>query len=157
MRCLVRIETVATVLLNRRHLAFGMTLCMAVMMLIIRQQHETPMLPAACLSALLCPLIVWPVRRAALCRHPRSAQAVLVRHHPVWSGARVPDSRWSDGLHHGERADQHGGNATRCSWVWACFSEVPSVANFTGGMIVKAAVVGHIWHSNRVRMAAAVT
>jgi drug/metabolite transporter (DMT)-like permease len=41
-------------------LAFGMTLCMAIMMLIIREHHETPMLPAACLSALLCPLLVWP-------------------------------------------------------------------------------------------------
>jgi drug/metabolite transporter (DMT)-like permease len=41
-------------------LALGMTVCMAIMMLILRQQHETPMLPAACLSALLCPLLVWP-------------------------------------------------------------------------------------------------
>jgi drug/metabolite transporter (DMT)-like permease len=41
-------------------LAFGMTICMAIMMLIIREHHETPMLPAACLSALLCPLVVWP-------------------------------------------------------------------------------------------------
>jgi hypothetical protein len=41
-------------------LAFGMTICMAIVMLIIRQHHETPMLPAACLSALLCPLLVWP-------------------------------------------------------------------------------------------------
>jgi hypothetical protein len=31
------------------------------MMLIIRQHHETLMLPAACLSALLCPLLVWPL------------------------------------------------------------------------------------------------
>ena len=41
-------------------LGFGMALCMAIMMLIIRDRHETPMLPAACLSALLCPLLVWP-------------------------------------------------------------------------------------------------
>ena len=41
-------------------LAFGMTVCMAVMMLIIRRHDATPMLPAACLSALLCPLLVWP-------------------------------------------------------------------------------------------------
>jgi drug/metabolite transporter (DMT)-like permease len=42
-------------------LAFGMTICMAVMMLLLRQQRDTPMLPAACLSALLCPLAVWPL------------------------------------------------------------------------------------------------
>jgi hypothetical protein len=34
---------------------------MAIMMLIIRDRHETPMLPAACISALLCPLVVWPL------------------------------------------------------------------------------------------------
>src|SRR5689334_21389052 len=42
-------------------LAFGMTVCMAIMMLILRQQQHTPMLPAACLAALLCPLAVWPL------------------------------------------------------------------------------------------------
>jgi len=36
-------------------------------------------------------------------------------------------------------------------WVWVCFSEGPSIANFTGGMIVMAAVVGHVWHSNQSR------
>src|ERR1019366_7877755 len=41
-------------------LAFGMTVCLAVMLLILRHRRETPMLPAACLSALLCPLLVWP-------------------------------------------------------------------------------------------------
>jgi drug/metabolite transporter (DMT)-like permease len=41
-------------------LGFGMALCMAIMMLIIRQHYEPPMLPAACISALLCPLLVWP-------------------------------------------------------------------------------------------------
>lgn len=41
-------------------LAFGMTACMAIMMLIIRRQQQTPMLPAACLSALLCPVVAWP-------------------------------------------------------------------------------------------------
>jgi drug/metabolite transporter (DMT)-like permease len=28
------------------------------------------------------------------------------------------------------------------AWVWFCFSEAPSVANFAGGVIVMAAVVG---------------
>ena len=35
---------------------FGMALCMAIVMLIIRQHHETPMVPAACI---LCLLPVW--------------------------------------------------------------------------------------------------
>jgi hypothetical protein len=41
--------------------------------------------------------------------------------------------------------------------VWVCFSEAPSAADFAGGIIVMAAAIGHVWHSNRVRPATAVT
>ncbi|MEJ0018399.1 MAG: DMT family transporter [Acetobacteraceae bacterium] len=41
-------------------LAFGTTVCLAVMLLILRRHEATPMLPAACLSAALCPLVAWP-------------------------------------------------------------------------------------------------
>ena len=37
-----------------------MTLCLPNMKLMIRQHPKTPMLPAACLSMLLYPLVVWP-------------------------------------------------------------------------------------------------
>jgi hypothetical protein len=40
---------------------FCMALCMAIMMLIIRDRNQTPMLPAACLSALLCPVAASPL------------------------------------------------------------------------------------------------
>ena len=39
-------------------LAFGMTLLMSVMMLLTRRHHDTPMLPAAGFSAVLCALLV---------------------------------------------------------------------------------------------------
>jgi drug/metabolite transporter (DMT)-like permease len=42
-------------------------------------------------------------------------------------------------------------------WVWVCFSEAPSVPNFAGGMIVMAAVVGHVWHSSHSKLATAAT
>jgi drug/metabolite transporter (DMT)-like permease len=35
------------------------------------------------------------------------------------------------------------------AWVWVCFAEVPTIASFVGGIIVMAAVAGHIWHSSR--------
>jgi hypothetical protein len=41
-------------------LALSMASCIAVMMLIIRRHRQTSMLPAVCLSAALCPLLVWP-------------------------------------------------------------------------------------------------
>src|SRR5579872_3846024 len=40
--------------------ALGTAILMAIVMLVIRQHRKTGMLPAACLSALLCPLVVWP-------------------------------------------------------------------------------------------------
>lgn len=70
-------------------LAFGAIICVAVMMLIIRQRPVTSMLPAACLSALLCPR----------------------------------------------------------------FGEVPSAASLTGGAVVMAAVVAHVWFNGRSRLA----
>ena len=41
------------------------------------------------------------------------------------------------------------------AWVWVCYSEVPSVTNFAGGVIVMAAVAGHAWRSSRWRLAVA--
>jgi drug/metabolite transporter (DMT)-like permease len=42
-------------------LAFGMTLAMAVMTVIARRFQNIPVMPAACLSALLSGLVCWPI------------------------------------------------------------------------------------------------
>ena len=130
-------------------LAFGMTLCMAIMMLIIRQHRATPMLPAACLSAATVPTDGLAVRRTARRINARPAQAVPVRHNAVWSGlvflTVVVVSATENALMN---------TLVKQPAVAAgvgCFSEVPSVANFTGGMIVMAAVVGHVWLRNWLR------
>jgi drug/metabolite transporter (DMT)-like permease len=34
-------------------------------------------------------------------------------------------------------------------WVWLVFGEVPSPYTLAGGIIVLAAVAGHIWHEMR--------
>ena len=41
------------------------------------------------------------------------------------------------------------------AWVWACFGEMPPQSSIVGGIVVMAAVGGHIWHSSRLRLAAA--
>jgi drug/metabolite transporter (DMT)-like permease len=136
-------------------LAFGMALCMAVMMLIIRRQHETPMLPAACLSALLCPLVVWPL--AAPFEVATGDMLNLVLFGTTQFGLGLVF------LTVGGQMVSATENALvntletplAVAWVWVCFSEAPSVANFAGGMIVMAAVVGHIWHGNRSRLVSA--
>ena len=81
-------------------LTFGMTLCMAIMMLIIRQHRATPMLPAACLSALLFPLMVWPFAAPLDVSMPDLLKLFLFGHNAVWSGSGVPYRRRSDGLCH---------------------------------------------------------
>ncbi len=43
------------------------------------------------------------------------------------------------------------------AWVWLCLTEVPTVTSFTGGIIVMVAVAGHVWHGSRSRLTAATT
>jgi drug/metabolite transporter (DMT)-like permease len=130
-------------------LAFGMTLCMAIMMLIIREHHETPMLPAACLSALLCPLLVWPF-----------AASFNVSTEDMLKLFLFGTTQFGLGLVFltiGGQMVTATENALintletplAVAWVWVCFSETPSIASVAGGFIVMAAVVGHVWRSNR--------
>lgn len=131
-------------------LAFGVTLCMAVMMLIIREHRDTPMLPAACLSALLCSLVVWPVAA------PGSA-------HPTDMGSLFLFGTTQLGLGLllltlGTRLISATESALMSAleaplaplWVWLAFNEIPSLAAFAGGVIVLTAVSAHIVASSRV-------
>jgi drug/metabolite transporter (DMT)-like permease len=130
-------------------LAFGMTLCMAIMMLIIREHHETPMLPAACLSALLCPLLVWPFAAPFNVTTEEMLKLFLFGTTQFGLGLVF--------LTIGGQMVTATENALintletplAVAWVWVCFSEAPSIASLAGGFIVMTAVVGHVWRSNR--------
>jgi drug/metabolite transporter (DMT)-like permease len=136
-------------------LGFGMALCMAIMMLIIRDRHETPMLPAACLSALLCPLLVWPFAS------PFDVGAIDLLKLFLFG-----TTQFGLGLVFltiGGQMVSATENALintletplAVTWVWVCFAEVPTVTSFAGGIIVLLAVMGHVWFSSRLRFAAA--
>ena len=136
-------------------LAFGMALCMAIMMLIIRRHHETPMLPAACLSALLCPLVVWPF-----------ASPFAIAPGDLFYLALFGTTQFGLGLVFltmGGRLVSATENALintleaplAVAWVWLCFGETPSVRSLAGGTIVMAAVAAHVWHGNRYRLVSA--
>ena len=137
-------------------LAFGMTVCMAIMMLIIREQHATPMLPAACLSALLCPLLVWPFAAPSAVAAGDLANLFLFGTTQFGLGLIL--------LTLGGQMVSATENALintleaplAIAWVWVSFGETPSVTSLAGGMIVMAAVAAHVWHSNRSRLRAAV-
>jgi drug/metabolite transporter (DMT)-like permease len=138
-------------------LAFGMTLCMAVMMLIIRRHQQTSMLPAACLSALLCPLAVWPFASPLAVDMGDMADLFLFGTTQFGLGLVF--------LTLGGRLVSATENALintletplAVAWVWLCFGEVPSVASLVGGSIVMAAVAAHVWQGRRSMQASAVT
>ncbi len=130
-------------------LAFGMALCMAGMMLIIRRHRETPMLPAACLSALLCPLFVWPLA------HPGAGGGTNMVYLGLFGvtqfglglllltlGARLVSATETALIQASEVP-------LGPLWVWLAFREVPPVPTWIGGTIIMAAVAGHVYMSRR--------
>lgn len=130
-------------------LAFGMALCMAGMMLLIRRHRETPMLPAACLSAFLCPLFVWPLA------HPAAAAGTNMLYLILFGvtqfglglllltlGARLISATETALIQASEVP-------LGPLWVWFAFREIPPVPTWIGGAIILAAVSGHVYASRR--------
>jgi drug/metabolite transporter (DMT)-like permease len=110
------------------------------MMLIIRDRHETPMLPAACLSALLCPLVVWPFAA------PFDVGAIDLLKLVLFGttqfglglvfltiGGQIVSATENALINTVE-------TPLAVAWVWVCFAEVPTITSFVGGLIVMAAV-----------------
>lgn len=134
-------------------LAFGMTICMAVMMLILRQYHDTPMLPAACLSALLCPLLVAPFADPLAPTTGDLGNLFLFGTTQFGLGLLL--------LTLGGQLVSATENALlntleaplAVAWVWLAFSEVPAATSLVGGIVVMTAVIAHVWHSNRSALA----
>ena len=136
-------------------LACGMTVCMAVVLLIIRRHHEIGMLPATCLSALLCPLLVWPfgtpfsvggddMMKLFLFGTVQFGLGLVLL---AWGG------RWISATENALISTIETPLAV--AWVWACFNEAPSTAGIVGGVIVVAAVAAHVLHDSRVRVSEA--
>jgi drug/metabolite transporter (DMT)-like permease len=138
-------------------LAFGMAVCMAIMLLIIRQQQQTRMLPAACLSALLCPLVVWPFTAPLAIGTGDMLNLILFGTTQFGLGLVF--------LTLGGRLVSATENALittveaplAVAWVWLCFGETPSITSFIGGIIVMAAVVAHVWRGNRSMLSSVAT
>jgi drug/metabolite transporter (DMT)-like permease len=130
-------------------LAFGSAVCMAVMLLIIRQKQQIRMLPAACLSALLCPLLVWPFCSPLATGMTDMLWLLLFGTTQFGLGLIL--------LTVGGRLVTATENALigtletplAVAWVWLCFGETPSVTSFAGGTIVMAAVAAHVWRGSR--------
>ena len=138
-------------------LAFAINICMAIMLLIIRQQQQTRMLPAACLSALLCPLLVWPF-----------TAPLAIGTQDLFYLFLFGTAQFGLGLVFltlGGRLISATENALittveapmAIAWVWLCFGETPAMTSIIGGMIIMAAVAAHVWHGSRSVIPSAAT
>jgi len=138
-------------------LAFAMNVCMAIMLLIIRHQQHIRMLPAACLSALLCPLLVWPF-----------AAPLAIGAQDLFYLFLFGTAQFGLGLLFltlGGRLISATENALittveapmAIAWVWLCFDETPATTSLVGGTIVMAAVAAHVWHGSRSMIASGAT
>jgi drug/metabolite transporter (DMT)-like permease len=125
-------------------LAFGMTLSLAVMMVIARHYRDIPVMPAACLSALLSGLVCWPLGDPlavtdyellllALFGLVNSAIGLAL----FTLGARLLPAI--------ETALIGSLDAPLAPlWVWLVFNETPSGSTMIGGAIVFVAVAAHL-------------
>jgi drug/metabolite transporter (DMT)-like permease len=133
-------------------MAFGMTVCMAIMMLILRRQQATPMLPAACLSALLCPLAVWPFGAPLAVGAGDMLNLFLFGTTQFGLGLALLTlgGRWVSATENALLNTLEAPLAI--AWVWLCFAETPSVTSLIGGGIVVAAVIAQVWYGTRSRL-----
>jgi drug/metabolite transporter (DMT)-like permease len=121
-------------------LALVTTILIAAMIVIIRQRRETPMLPAASLSAFALALVVLPLSS------PRAGLGAdlpyLVLFGTVQFGLGLLLLTLGTRLISATQSALIGSLETPLAplWVWLAFGEIPSLATCIGGAIVMAAV-----------------
>ena len=125
-------------------LALAVAVLMAIMMVIVRAHRDTPMLPAASLSAFLCAVLVLPV--AAPLRVSGNDMVLLFLFGVtqfglglllLTLGTRLVSATESALINTLEVP-------LAALWVWLAFSEIPAWTTVIGGVIVVAAVVANI-------------
>ena len=125
-------------------LALIMTILISAMMVIVRRNRNISMLPAACLSAFLCAVIVAPVS------HPLAATAhdflYLALFGTMQFGLGLLLLTLGTRLFSATRSALIGSLETPLApaWVWLAVGEIPAVATVVGGLIVLAAILADI-------------
>lgn len=123
-------------------LALAMAVCLSAMMVIIRRCREISMLPASCLSAFLCSILVLPVAA------PNSAHGtnmiLLMLFGIAQFGVGLVLLTLGSRMIAASRSALIGSLDVPLGafWVWLAFSEVPSAATCIGGILIMAAVAG---------------
>ena len=125
-------------------LAFGMTICMALLMVIARHYREIPVMPAACLSALLSALVCWPIGDPlAVSNYELLVLAAFgLVNSAIGLALFTLGARLLPTI---ETALIGSLDAPLAPlWVWLVFNETPSASTMLGGAIVFVAVVLHV-------------
>jgi drug/metabolite transporter (DMT)-like permease len=136
-------------------LAFGMTVAMAMMMVIARRFQSVPVMPAACLSALLSGLACWPLGEPAAV----SGQELLLLALFGLVNSALGLTLFTFGarlLPATETALIGSLDAPLAPlWVWLAFTETPDRSTIVGGLLVFAAVAYYLIGAARVTEAPA--
>ena len=130
-------------------MALGMTLGMALMMVIARRSPEIPTLPAGILSSLVAAGLALPFAAVPL---PDPGQIAWLAAFGLVNSA-IGFSLFLIGSRHLPPVETALIGAMEAPvaplWVWLAFGETPSAATLAGGVVVIAAVVAHILAENR--------
>lgn len=127
-------------------LALGMTLCLAVMMIISRACSNVPILPAACLSAILSAVLVLPFSSPLSVQPDQWLWLLLfgVVNSALGLALFIIGSKMLPAI---ETALITALDAPLAPiWVWLLFSETPATATIAGGIIVFYAVAKYLKH-----------
>lgn len=125
-------------------LAFGMTLSMALIIIVARRSHNIPVMPVACLSALLSGLVCWPLGSPlAVTGYELFLLALFgIVNSAVGLALFTLGARFLPAI---ETALIGALDAPLAPlWVWLVFSETPGRGTIAGGLIVFAAVAAHL-------------
>jgi drug/metabolite transporter (DMT)-like permease len=125
-------------------LAFGMTFSMAAMMVLARRFRDIPVMPAACLSALLSALFCWPVGEPlAVTGHELLLLALFgLVNSAIGLALFTLGARFLPAI---ETALIGSLDAPLAPlWVWLAFNETPGMATLFGALVVFAAVAVHL-------------
>ncbi|MBA8878318.1 EamA family transporter [Phyllobacterium myrsinacearum] len=125
-------------------LAFGLTVCMAIIMVIARRFQNIPIMPAACVSALLSGLVCWPVGDPlAITGHELLILALFgVVNSAVGLALFTLGARHLPAI---ETALIGSLDAPLAPlWVWLAFNETPGASTIMGAVIVFIAVCVHL-------------
>lgn len=130
-------------------LAVGMTLLISGMMVIIRARRDADLLPASCLSALLCALVVLPVANPLAVGVADLIRLALFGMLQFGLGLLLMTlgTRWISATRSGLISGIEVPLAML--WVWLGFGERPAAMTCLGGIIVMAAVFADLWLGRR--------